>query len=142
MPDSAPSIPKIAAPHAGGESPAHTDGLWGLVLWNGTAWFSDWFYQRLQWPQSVKHKRLEALRPNLPQGAWEALLAAIRAHFEKGIPLDAELRVQLNSGRVEWWRVTGSVERNVGGQPVYLAGRMRDVSAEPRRNAASGDPKP
>jgi hypothetical protein len=36
----------------------------------------------------------------------------------------------------------GTVDRNVGGQPVYLAGRMRDVSAEPRRNTASGDPKP
>jgi hypothetical protein len=114
-------------------SPATTDGLWGLVLWKGSAWFSDWFYQRLQWPTAVKHTRLEDLRPNLPEGAWETLLGAIRSHLEQGTPLDAELRVQTNSGRVEWWRVTGAVERNVGGQPVHLAGRMRDVTAEPRR---------
>jgi hypothetical protein len=128
-----------AAPTSG--SPAGPEGLWGLVLWKGSAWFSDWFYQRLQWPTSVKHTRLENLRPNLPQGAWETFLASIRSHLEQGMPLDAELRVQTNSGRIEWWRVTGAVERNVGGQPVYLAGRMQDVTAEPRRAAPAADRK-
>jgi PAS domain-containing protein len=130
-----------AAPASG--SPAGTDGLWGLVLWKGSAWFSDWFYQRLQWPTAVKHTRLEDLRPNLPDGAWEKFLSAIRSHLEQGIPLDAELRVQLKDGRIEWWRVTGALERNVGGQPVYLGGRMRDVTAEPRGGAPTGvaDPK-
>jgi hypothetical protein len=127
-----------AAPTSG--SSAGADGLWGLVLWKGSAWFSDWFYQRLQWPMAVRHTRLEDLRPNLPEGAWETLLAAIRSHLEQGMPLDAELRVQSNGGRIEWWRVTGTLERNVGGQPVYLAGRMQDVTAEPRR-AAAADPK-
>jgi PAS domain-containing protein len=122
-------------------SPASTDGLWGLVLWKGSAWFSDWFYQRLQWPMAVKHTRLEDLRPHLPEGAWETLLCAIRCHLEQGMPLDAELRVQTNSGRIEWWQVTGAVEHNVGGQPVYLAGRMRDVTAEPRRGAPAAVPK-
>jgi PAS domain-containing protein len=122
-------------------SPAGTDGLWGLVLWKGSAWFSDWFYQRLQWPMAVKHTRLEDLRPNLPEGAWETLLAAIRSHLEQGKPLDAELRVQTNDGRIEWWHVTGAVEHNVGGQPVYLAGRMRDVTTEPRRGAPAINPK-
>jgi hypothetical protein len=128
-----------AAPTTG--APAGSEGLWGLVLWKGAAWFSDWFYQRLHWPTAVKHTRLEALRPNLPEGAWETLLAAIRSHLEQGMPLDAELRVQLNDGRIEWWRVTGSVERNVGGQPVYLDGRMRDVTCESRRDSAPRDPK-
>ena len=84
--------------------------------------------------------RLEDLRSNLPQGAWEALLAAIRSHLEQGTPLDAELRVQLNDGRIEWWRVTGAVQRNVGGQPVYVSGRMQDVTAETRRGTPSADP--
>src|ERR1700733_3977736 len=134
-----PSRNNPAAPDSG--SPAGADGLWGLVLWKGSAWFRDWFYLRVQLPTAVKHTRLEDLRPNLPEGAWETLLAAIRSHLEQGMPLDAELRVQLNNGRVEWWRVTGALEGNVGGQPVYLGGRMRDVTAEPRRGAASGGPQ-
>ncbi len=131
MPD-LPLPPRNNPAAPASETPAGADGLWGLVLWKGSAWFSDWFYQRLQWPAAVKHTRLEDLRPYLMEGAWETLLAAIRSHLEKGIPLDAELRVQLKD-RIEWWRVSGTVERNVGGQPVYLAGRMRDVTAEPRR---------
>jgi two-component system, NarL family, sensor histidine kinase UhpB len=134
MPESPPPPRNNPAAPTGG-APGGSDGLWGLVLWKGSAWFSDWFYQRLQWPMAVKHTRLEDLRPNLPQGAWETLLAAIRAHLEQGTPLDVELRVQVNSERIEWWRVTGTLERNVGGQPVYLGGRMQDVTAEPRRGA-------
>lgn len=139
MPDPPPPRSNPAAPAS--ETPAGSDGLWGLVLWKGSAWFSDWFYQRLQWPTAVKHTRLEDLRPNLPDGAWETLLAGIRAHLEQGTPLDVELRVQSNGGRTEWWQVTGAVEHNIGGQPVYLAARMRDVTAEPRRGAAR-DQKP
>jgi hypothetical protein len=103
------------------------DGLWGLVLWSGSAWFSDWFYQRLQWTVSVKHKRLDALQPHLPDGSWEVLLTAIRCHLEQGLPLQGELKVRLPGGDGETWQVSGAVERNVGGQPVYLAGRMHVI---------------
>jgi hypothetical protein len=123
MPNTAPDSSNTPAGGIG-----HEDGLWGLVLWNGSAWFSDWFYQRLRWSVSVKHKRLDDLQPHLPGGSWEALLIAIRAHLEQGLPLTARLRVQMPGGGVEWWQVTGAVERNVGGQPVYLAGRMHAVS--------------
>lgn len=114
------------------------DGLWELDLVNGTAWFSDWFYLRLGWPMEVKRKRLDDLRPNLPVGAWEALLLAIRGHLERQMPLDAELCVQLQGGQIEWWRMLGAVERNSRGKPVHLAGSVRDVTAEPRRDAAEG----
>jgi PAS domain-containing protein len=123
---------------AAGDAPSG-EGLWGLVLWSGAAWFSDWFYQRLQWPMGVKRKRLEDLRSSLPDGAWEALLLAIRNHLERGLPLDAELQVQLPGGRMEWWRMQGSVERNVGGQPVHLVGRMQDITAQ-RARLTAGSP--
>jgi hypothetical protein len=102
-----------------------------LVLWNGSAWFSDWFYQRLRWSLSMKHKRLDDLQPHLPDGSWEALLLAIRAHLEQGVPLAARLRVQLPGGAIEWWQISGVTERNVGGQPVYLGGHMHVISESP-----------
>jgi PAS domain-containing protein len=134
MSDLAPRPPKT--PDEGAtEPPAGGEGLWGLDLWNGSAWFSDWFYQRLQWPPHLKRKRLDDLRPNLAAGAWEALLLHIRAHLEAQTPLDTEIRVQLPSGQSEWWRVLASAEHNTGGQPVYLAGTMHDVSAARDRGA-------
>jgi hypothetical protein len=121
MSDPAPPscTPPAPADDAGGE------GRWGLDLWNGHAWFSDWFYARLQWPAVVERKRLADLRPNLPEGAWESLLHAIREHLERQMPLEVKLRAQLPDGRFECWQVQGLAECNAAGQPVYLAGSMR-----------------
>ena len=124
--------PPRKSPVPGAASLANDDGLWGLVLWNGSAWFSDWFYQRLQWSVSVKHKRLDDLQPHLPDGSWETLLGAIRAHLEQRLPLHAEFQVRLPGGGIETWQVSGAVERNVGGQPVYLAGRMHVLGSPPQ----------
>jgi PAS domain-containing protein len=129
MSDSAP--PHRKTPAQGPPEPTSgAEGLWGLDLWNGSAWFSDWVYVRLQWPPHVKRKRLDDLRPNLAAEGWDALLLQIRAHLEAKAPLALEIRVQLPSGQFEWWRVLASAEHNTGGQPVYLAGSLRDISAE------------
>ena len=127
-------------PASGAGDSSSAEGLWGLLLWNGSAWFSDWFYHRLQWPPGVKRKRLEDLRPHLAAESWQTLLRAIRNHLECADALDAELEVQMPNGRVEWWRVEGSVERSVGGQPVHLAGRMRDITAERATNSPPRKP--
>ncbi len=124
----------------GADDSSSAEGLWGLSLWNGSAWFSEWFYQRLQWPPGVKRKRLEDLRPHLSEHSWQTLLLAIRNHLECAAPLDAELEVPLPQGRVACWRVLGLVERSVGGQPVHLAGRMQDIT-DRGRDARPGDPE-
>src|SRR5882762_3124736 len=98
-------------------------GVWKLSLRNGSAWFSSWVHRRLQWP-AVERTRLDGLKPHLPADAWEAFLLAIRNHVERQVPLDLDVRVQLNRGRFEWWRIQGSVERNAAGQPMHLAGTM------------------
>jgi hypothetical protein len=129
MTDSAP--PHRKTPDQGPAQPSSgAEGLWGLDLWNGSAWFSEWFYQRLAWSPHVKRKRLDDLQPNLSAEAWDGLLLQIRAHLEAKTPLALEIKVQLPSGQFEWWHVTAQAEHSTGGQPVYLAGSMRDVSAE------------
>jgi len=122
------------------EPPGSGAGSWKLDLMDGTAWFSDWFYRRLQWPVEVNRTRLEDLRPYLTAGAWEALLHGIRAHLERQVPLDAKIPVQLPGGGIEWWRMHGAVERNAFGKPAHLKGSVRDISTEPRPDAP--DPHP
>jgi hypothetical protein len=99
-----------------------------LDLWNGSAWFSGWFRQRLQWPAEADCRKLDALRPYLAPGAWEALLRGIRAHLEEQVPLDVQIEVRVN-GRLERWRVEGSAERSPAGQPVCLVGSMCEAGA-------------
>jgi len=111
------------------EPPPGGHGVWKLTLWNGSVRFDPWFYRRLHWPAAVKRTRLDDLKPYLPAGAWEELLLAIRNHLERQVPLDLEVRVQVEGSRLERWRVQGSVERNAAGQPISLGGTMREVSA-------------
>jgi hypothetical protein len=110
---------------AAGELTANDEGRWGLDLWSGNASFSEWFYQRLQWKAEIERRRLDDLRPALPDGAFESLLLAIRDHLERRTPLDLRLRARLPDGRIESWHVQGLAEHNAGGHPVHLSGSMR-----------------
>jgi PAS domain-containing protein len=139
MSDSPSRSRKTRSPGAA-EPPAGGHGVWKLTLWNGSVRFNPWFYRRLQWPAAVKRTRLDDLQPYLPAGAWEELLLAIRNHLERQVPLDIEVRVQIDDNRLEWWRVQGSVERNAAGQPIYLGGTMREVSAGHRDPPAGSLP--
>src|SRR5258708_1011461 len=140
MSDSAPRSRKTPAPGAV-ELSTRGHGVWRLSLWDGSVWFSPWFYRRLRWPAAVKRIRLDDLKPHLPADAWEALLLAIRNHVERQLPLDLDVRVQLNGGPTEWWRIQGSVERNAARQPMHLAGTMREVGAAHRDPPSGSAPQ-
>jgi len=104
-------------------------GFWELDLADGSAWFSDWFCQRLQWSEETRRPALSDLRPIMTSQTWDTLLRKLRSHLEEQSPLDAELQVQLRTGHVEWWHLWGSAQRSDTGQPTYFAGCVRDVTA-------------
>jgi PAS domain S-box-containing protein len=60
---------------------------------------------------------------------WTALLRKLRSHLEEQSPLDTEFQVQLATGRVEWWHMRGSAQRNDTGHPTHFAGSVRDITA-------------
>jgi hypothetical protein len=105
------------------------DGFWECDLTAGSAWFSEWFYRKLGWPHDAKRSALCDLQPALRPGVWDLLMGTFRDHLEKGVPLDLEIEVEVAGARVERWRMGGAALRNGAGQPVYLAGSMREVSA-------------
>ncbi len=113
------------------------DGFWECDLIAGSAWFSDWFYEKLAWPHDIKHSTLCDLQPTLRPGAWDRLMVTLREHLEKGCPLDVEIEVELPGASLERWRMRGAAERNSAGQPIYLAGSMRHVLDTSARGAAS-----
>ncbi|MGA2400030.1 MAG: hypothetical protein ABSG30_18515 [Steroidobacteraceae bacterium] len=113
------------------------DGFWECDLIAGSAWFSDWFYEKLAWPRDVKHSTLGDLQPTLRPDAWDRLMRTLREHLEKGSPLDLEIEAELPGASLERWRMRGAAERNGAGQPVYIAGSMRQVSEAPAHSDAS-----
>jgi hypothetical protein len=113
------------------------DGFWECDLVAGSAWFNDWFYRKLDWPQDAKRSTLDDLQAALRPGAWDRLTGMFRDHLEKGFPLDLEIDVEVPGAQLERWRMRGSVQRNNAGQPVYLVGSMREVRDEPTNPDAS-----
>jgi hypothetical protein len=106
------------------------DGFWEFDLLSGSAWFSDWFYRKLGWSEA-KRSMLD-LQPLLRPAGWDELMRQLRAQLEQGQPLDVELRVQV-ADRLECWQLRGAAQRNAAGQPIGLAGSVREVSAHPAR---------
>jgi PAS domain-containing protein len=107
------------------------DGFWELDLKSGSAWFSPWFHQKLNWPKDSRRTTLGELETVLQPAAWTELMARIRAHLEQGRPLALEFEAAVPGAAPRpWWRLQGSALRNDAGQPVHLAGSMREVSAD------------
>ena len=113
------------------------DGFWECDLVAGSAWFNDWFYRKLGWPQDAKRATLRDLQIALRPDAWDRLMGMFRDHLEKGSVLDLEIEVAVHDGRLERWHVRGSAQRNEAGQPVYLAGSMHEVRDQPVSPAAN-----
>jgi hypothetical protein len=105
------------------------DGFWELDLKDGSAWFSEWFYQKLDWASETKRTTLGDLESALRPALWAELMARIREHLEQGRPLEVDLEVTVADGSVRQWQLKGSAQRNGVGRPEYLAGSMREVAA-------------
>jgi PAS domain-containing protein len=105
------------------------DGFWECDLLDGSAWFSDWFYQKLGWVRDAKRTAFDDLQAQMPPMAWIELMGKIRSHLEQGAALDFEFEVRTAGDTHERWRVCGRACRNEAGQPVYLAGSMRTVAS-------------
>jgi hypothetical protein len=104
-------------------------GFWEFDLLNGSAWFSDWFHQRLGWKVEDHPATLRHLEPAVEPAAWRALMVALRNHLERSLPLDLAIEVILPSSARRRWRIRGSAVRS-GGRPLSIAGSMHDVSDE------------
>ncbi len=108
------------------------DGFWELDLERGSAWFSDWFYRQLGWPTDTKRTTLGELQALLQPAVWSGLMEALRAHLEQGCPLDLDFQIRVPHSGARWWRIQGAAQRNLAGQPLSIAGSMRDVSRDRR----------
>jgi hypothetical protein len=102
------------------------DGFWEFDLLSGSAWFSDWFYRKLGWPEA--RRSMLDLQPLMRPADWEELMRKLRGQLEQAQPLDLELRVRV-ADSLECWQLRGAAQRNAAGKPIGLAGSVREVSA-------------
>lgn len=112
------------------------DGFWELDLVSGSAWFSEWLYQKLGWSTETGRTTLADLEPVLEPGGWPLLMSRIRAHLERAEPLNVVLEVRVGAA-LERWRLRGRAHRNSAGQPLHLAGSLHSLDDEHGTHAPS-----
>jgi hypothetical protein len=112
------------------------DGFWECDLLEGSAWFSDWFYEKFAWVRETRRGALGDLQGQMKATAWNTLMTQIRNHLEQGVALDLEFEIRVAGDSLERWRIRGRAHRNKAGQPVYLAGSMTQVDSAQRDSSA------
>lgn len=103
------------------------DGFWEFDLLSGSAWFSDWFYRKLGWSEA--RRSMLDLQPLMRPADWEELMRKLRGQLEQAQPLDLELRIRV-ADSLERWQLRGAAQRNAAGQPIGLAGSVREVGTD------------
>ncbi len=104
------------------------DGLWEWDLMGKFLWVSPRYEAILGFAEGEISGVVRTPESLVHRDDLEAWRAAQRAHFERGEPFDAEMRMRTRSGAYRWVRMRGQAERDAAGRPMHLAGSMQDVT--------------
>ena len=109
------------------------DGFWEFDLIDGSAWFSDWFYDKLDWADASEAHDLErsASRCCAPALGIELMGMHPRSSGARRRRSTSSSRSSARQRASSAGACAARRSATARGQPVYLAGSMRDVSDEP-----------
>lgn len=106
---------------------ASLDGLWEWDTRTDRVQYSDRFAELLGYDLSEVPPTAEffhgIMHPDDAQDVWDA----VERHLAQGDPYDAECRLRLRDGQYRWFRTRGLAQRDLDGQPVWMAGSLQDI---------------
>ena len=116
------------------------EGLWDARFTPGRAWDDP----RTEFWWSPRFKELLGFRPDeFPNhlDSWssrlhpedrDAVLSALRAHIETGVPLNLEYRLRVRNGEFRWFAGRGQARWDKHGRLIRMAGSIRDLTEQKR----------
>jgi len=104
------------------------DGLWEWDLVQQRLWVSPRYEAILGYPEGAVCGKARTPNDLVHPDDLESCQAAQRAHFERGVPYDAEVRMRTASGAFRWIRMRGEADRDGTGRTLRLAGAIQDVT--------------
>ncbi|MBS0393478.1 MAG: PAS domain S-box protein [Proteobacteria bacterium] len=107
-------------------------GHWHWDLAAGHVWYEPRLKALLGYGADDIADTFAALQALIHDDERPLLLQALRLHIEQRGPLDLKVRIRRPGGGYRWCRLCGAAARDPSGRPVYLAGRIEDISAERR----------
>jgi PAS domain S-box-containing protein len=107
-------------------------GHWHWDLAAGRVWYEERLKALLGYGRDDFDDTFAALQALIHDDERPLLLQALRLHIEQRGPFDLKLRIRRPDGEYRWHRLCGSATRDPSGRPVYLSGRIEDISSEHR----------
>nr|PZN76620.1 MAG: hypothetical protein DIU56_13745 [Pseudomonadota bacterium] len=104
------------------------DGLWEVDVRASRVWLSPRVHQLLGYEDGELPDRMGVLRERVHPEDRAMSDAAFNAIFDRGAPLDVDVRLRLKSGEYRWFRLRGGADRGPDGRVLYVSGSMRDVT--------------
>jgi two-component system sensor histidine kinase/response regulator len=103
------------------------DGLWEVDA-QGSAWCSPRAAELLGYAPNELSSDTNFFAGFVHPDDVQVVEGARRAHFERGVPYDIEVRLRTRSGDYRWYRARASAERDEHGHPLRLSGSIQDVT--------------
>ncbi len=108
---------------------ATTDGLWEWNIVTGETYLSPRWKQMLGFAEADQlGKDQESFMSRLHPEDWPRVQAARKAHFEKRVPYQVELRLCNKNGEYRWFLTRGEADWNVQGEAVRMTGTISDIA--------------
>ena len=108
---------------------ATTDGLWEWNIVTGETYLSPRWKEMLGFAESDHLGRdQESFMSRLHPDDWPRVQAARKAHFEKRVPYQVELRLCTKNGDYHWFLTRGEADWNERGEAVRMTGTISDIS--------------
>ena len=108
------------------------DGVWDWELRRGTFWCSPRLLEMLGLAPDAFPGTYEAFTEWLHPEDRDAVVNALSAHLEQGVPYDVSFRLRHAQGSYRSCVSRGRAQRDAAGRPVRMAGIIDDVTEQLR----------
>lgn len=110
------------------------DGLWDQDLVTNEVFLSPAYKAQIGYADHELANRVESFTSRVHPDDHDHVIATVHEHLRDRTPFRPEFRLRTKSGEYRWFESSGQGLWNDAGQPMRMAGSLRDITA--RREAS------
>lgn len=111
------------------------DGLWDQDLITNEVFLSSAYKEHLGYADHELANTFENFESRLHHEDHAQVMEAVQEHLQYRTPFRTEFRLRVKSGEYRWFESCGQGLWNEAGQPIRMAGSLRDITARKEASA-------
>ena len=105
-----------------------TDGIWDWNIPTGEDYHSPRYHELLGYAPNEIPDILDGFHSLIHPDDLPLVTTAQKAHLEKGVVYNIDLRMKTKQGYYKWFNTRGQAEWDVNGKPLNMSGSITDIS--------------